>query len=242
VRGAVWLNSLAGDTELCRHAGDPRKNRKRPHRLEAAHTESSSNVAAQALLWALEQTSLHPLGENTMRFTFTVAALAVSACGPQVTEPTVPDAIKAPLTEKVVMKVFAKGTQNYTCQADSAASSGYAFKLVAPDATLYNGENASAPVAGKHYAGPTWEATEGSKFVGDGASAQRADAPEATAIPWLLIPKKEVSGTGEFSKFTYAQRVATTGGKAPSTGCDASHLGEEAKIEYTASYFFYEKK
>jgi hypothetical protein len=83
---------------------------------------------------------------------------------------------------------------------------------------------------------------EGSKFVGDGASAQRADAPETTAIPWLLIPKKEVSGTGEFSKFTYAQRVNTTGGKAPSTGCDASHLGEEAKIEYTASYFFYEKK
>ena len=153
-----------------------------------------------------------------------------------------PDAIKAPLTEKVVMKFFAKGTQNYACQADTTAPGGYAFKLVAPDATLYDGADDSAPVAGKHYAGPTWESSDGSKFVGDSANAQRADAPEATAIPWLLIPKKDAAGDGAFSNFTYAQRVDTSGGKAPSTGCSANQVSAEAKVEYTATYFFYQSK
>ena len=57
-----------------------------------------------------------------------------------------------------------------------------------------------------------------------------------------MVPKKEASGTGEFAKFTFAQRVNTTGGKAPATGCDAANVGAEAKIDYTANYYFYEAK
>jgi hypothetical protein len=35
------------------------------------------------------------------------------------------------------------------------------------------------------------------------------------------------------------QRLQTKGGKAPATGCAASHRGEQARIPYTADYYFY---
>ncbi len=38
---------------------------------------------------------------------------------------------------------------------------------------------------------------------------------------------------------TYVQRLDTTGGLAPATGCDASHVGDTARIDYTATYYFY---
>jgi hypothetical protein len=44
---------------------------------------------------------------------------------------------------------------------------------------------------------------------------------------------------GTFSETTYIQRINTTGGVAPSTGCDAAHLGATVAVYYTADYYFY---
>jgi hypothetical protein len=35
------------------------------------------------------------------------------------------------------------------------------------------------------------------------------------------------------------QRLSTKGGKAPVTGCDASHKDEKTRAHYTATYYFY---
>ena len=35
------------------------------------------------------------------------------------------------------------------------------------------------------------------------------------------------------------QRLNTKGGRAPTTGCDAQHQGEMARVNYTADYYFY---
>jgi hypothetical protein len=90
---------------------------------------------------------------------------------------------------------------------------------------------------GKHYAGPTWEANDGSKVVA--AVKARVDAPSADAIPWLLLYAKSTEGTGMFSDITSIQRVETMGGKAPQDGCDSTHVDEEVRVPYTAVYFFY---
>ena len=176
----------------------------------------------------------------------TAAAFAfASACGSgttEVTQPTVPDNLKAPATEVAVLKVFAKGTQNYKCSESTTAAGTFAWVLVAPDAKLYAGADETSAEVGKHYAGPTWESTEGSKFVGDSAAAAKADSPDANSIPWLLVPKKDAAGTGQFSKFVHAQRVNTNGGKAPATGCDAAHVDATNNVAYTANYYFYETK
>jgi hypothetical protein len=35
------------------------------------------------------------------------------------------------------------------------------------------------------------------------------------------------------------QRLQTKGGKAPANGCDESHRGAQARVSYTADYYFY---
>jgi hypothetical protein len=88
-------------------------------------------------------------------------------------------------------------------------------------------------VAGKHYAGPTWQASDGSTVVG----ARVAGAtPDPTAIPWLLLRATSHAGAGEMTEVTYIQRVATTGGLAPAEGCTPASLGAVARVPYTASY------
>jgi hypothetical protein len=44
------------------------------------------------------------------------------------------------------------------------------------------------------------------------------------------------------TKTTFIQRLNTSGGLAPTTGCTSStDLGNEAFVHYTANYFFYQK-
>ena len=90
---------------------------------------------------------------------------------------------------------------------------------------------------GKHYGGPTWEANDGSKVVGE--VQQRADAPRPAAIPWLLLKVRSSQGDGTFNNVTYIQRVNTEGGTAPQDGCDAQHNGAEVRVNYKATYYFY---
>jgi hypothetical protein len=65
-------------------------------------------------------------------------------------------------------------------------------------------------VIGKHYKGPVWEAADGSKVGGQ--VQQRANAPNANAVPWLLLKATSNQGTGTFARVTYIQRVDTEGG------------------------------
>ena len=64
-------------------------------------------------------------------------------------------------------------------------------------------------------------------------------SPDPTAIPWLLLKAATHAGTGAFADVTFIQRLDTVGGVAPSTGCDAAHLGTEVLVPYRSSYFFY---
>src|ERR1700704_2590872 len=64
------------------------------------------------------------------------------------------------------------------------------------------------------------------------------------AIAWLKVT---VTGTEDgptggdtLTKTTFIQRLNTSGGVAPSTGCaSASDVGNQAFVPYTADYFFY---
>jgi hypothetical protein len=44
------------------------------------------------------------------------------------------------------------------------------------------------------------------------------------------------------SDVTFIQRLDTVGGLAPTSACDAQHVGEVAGVEYTATYYFYRAK
>jgi hypothetical protein len=134
----------------------------------------------------------------------------------------------------LALKADAVGVQIYACGPGKDAKQPFEWSLKAPEATLT--DDAGKPF-GKHGAGPTWEAADGSKI--HGAMKAKADAPEASAIPWLLIEVKSSEGKGVLSNVAWVQRVQTVGGKAPTSGCDKAHLGAETRVDYRAAYYFY---
>ena len=80
-----------------------------------------------------------------------------------------------PANESLAQVVPAKGVQIYECRDAK-------WVFVAPEADLFDRYGRKI---GTHYAGPVWEAADGSKVLG--AVKARADAPQAGAIPWLLL-------------------------------------------------------
>ncbi len=172
------------------------------------------------------------------KVTVFLVVLLVAGCAstqPPTSMATVPDKLKPGANESLAMIVPAKGVQIYECRARQAG--GYEWAFVAPEADLFD---ARGNRIGRHYAGPHWESTDGSKIVG--TVKERADSPGADAIPWLLLAAKSVGREGSFSKITSIQRVNTVGGVAPKSGCSQAAVGTPARIPYTADYYFFTAK
>jgi hypothetical protein len=154
------------------------------------------------------------------------------ALAQQPSKPEVPEKLAAPASENLVLQVHATGSQVYVCQA--GADQKLAWTLKGPEAELSDSKGA---VIGKHYAGPTWKHNDGSEVVGKVMAKQ--DAPEAGAIPWLLLAAASHAGNGVLAGVTSIQRIHTKGGQAPPSGCDDAHRGAETKAAYSADYYFY---
>jgi hypothetical protein len=124
--------------------------------------------------------------------------------------------------------------QIYECQATKDDPSKFDWVFTAPEAQLFDH---SGKLIIKHYAGPTWEATDGSAVVGEVTA--KDNGPDAMAIPWLLLRVKSTSGHGVLSRVQFVQRINTLGGKAPAGGCSQLLLGSPVRMQYTADYLFY---
>ena len=163
-----------------------------------------------------------------------VNTLAVAALLAGCASTTIPDRLNPSAGETMTMIVPAKGVQIYECRMSKSQPGAYEWAFVAPDAELFD---TTGQRIGKHYAGPHWEAADGSKVVAK--LDERADAPKATDIPWLLLGAKSVGGDGAFSKVTSIQRVNTVGGVAPKVGCSQGNAGTPVRVPYTADYYFF---
>lgn len=166
----------------------------------------------------------------------TVAVPLVAACvgGRVAARPDIPAALRPPAGEAIQLEMQAAGSQVYECLPDERLPGGHAWRLRAPDAELR--DRYGRPV-GRHFAGPTWEALDGSAVTGE--IVARDPGPNASAIPWLLVKATRNRGRGTFAATTSIQRVDTTGGKAPENECDATNLGQVARVPYRATYYFY---
>jgi hypothetical protein len=175
---------------------------------------------------------------HAARVTTILLAAGLGACASvEPAEVSIPDRIRPGANESLAAVVPAKGVQIYECRASTAQPGSYEWAFVAPDAVLFDTRGNRI---GQHYAGPHWEAADGSKIVG--AVKERADAPSADAIPWLLLAAKSVGPDGSFSKVTSIQRVNTLGGVAPQGGCSQAAAGTPARVAYTADYYFFAPK
>jgi hypothetical protein len=160
-----------------------------------------------------------------MRLCF-AALLVFDLCGRAQTLPAVPDNLKSPANETLAFHARAAGDQVYNCD-------GSTWVLSRPDAKLFA---ESGKQVGSHFKGPTWEWSDGSRVRG---RAVANAAPDPDSIPWLLLTATQYEGEGAMKNVSSIQRLSTKGGKAPSSGCDASHKGEETRSHYTAVYYFY---
>jgi hypothetical protein len=160
--------------------------------------------------------------------------LGVILLGAAVWAQQVPAALQPPDNEQLVVRVHAKGEQIYSCKADGAQP---AWTLKTPEAQLFD-EGGKA--FGKHFAGPSWEASDGSRVVGKAAA--NVASPDADSIPWLLVKVLSHVGEGVLARVTSIQRINTKGGKAPASGCDGGHAGQEVRVPYSADYLFFAPK
>jgi hypothetical protein len=137
-----------------------------------------------------------------------------------------PDNLKPSANERATLQAHADGDQIYVCD-------GTSWMLSRPDAKLFTG---SGKQIGSHFAGPTWEYSDGSRVM---AKPVATATPNPDSIPWLLLKATDHQGEGIMKRVTSIQRLSTQGGKPPATGCDAQHKGQEARSHYTALYLFY---
>jgi uncharacterized protein DUF3455 len=164
------------------------------------------------------------------------ALLSVSGCasGPAVTAPQVPANLHPPAGQVLSLEALATGVQIYECAPKADQPSSYEWAFRAPEALL---ADRTGRQLGKHFAGPTWESTDGSSVVGE--LKARDPGPDRSAIPWLLLGAKSTTGAGVLSKTTSVQRINTVGGVAPSETCSAANAKQVARVPYTATYYFY---
>lgn len=156
--------------------------------------------------------------------------LLLGGCASAPQTPRVPDVLVPP-GGKLLEVVAARGVQVYQCRAKAGGGAEWVF--TAPDADL----SANGQPVGRHYAGPHWEARDGSRF--QGTVKARAEASTPTAIPWLLLTARSMGPEGRWSKVTAVQRIRTAGGVAPGAGCDAGKVGSEQRVPYTADYVLF---
>lgn len=147
--------------------------------------------------------------------------------------PEVPESLKAPAGEEVILVAHATGVQIYVCQAETEQKSAWVLK--APEAEL---TDASGKKIGQHFAGPSWKHIDGSQVTSKVVAKQ--DAPKPGAIPWLLLSATSHTGEGILSRVTTIQRILTEAGLPPSASeCNMSANGKESRSAYSADYYFY---
>jgi Protein of unknown function (DUF3455) len=147
--------------------------------------------------------------------------------------PEVPDGLKAPTGDEVILSAHATGVQIYVCQAESDQKTAWILK--APEADL---SDATGKIVIHHSAGPSWKYIDGSVVTGKMVAKQ--DAPKPGAIPWLLVTAAGHTGDGMMARVTTIQRIHTEGGLPPkATDCTLSTNGKEMRSPYSADYYFY---
>ncbi|MBI5716203.1 MAG: DUF3455 domain-containing protein [Burkholderiales bacterium] len=168
------------------------------------------------------------------------AATLLAACAGTLAPVNVPPAIATAPHQSLAMSVAAKGVQIYECRATAQAAAPAAkheWAFVAPEAELFDGDGHTI---GRHGAGPHWAFEDGTRITG--RVTGRAEAPQAGAIPWLLIESRATPPNGPLNPkndLRSIQRVNTTGGKAPAEGCRPEDAGSRVRVPYTADYLFY---
>jgi hypothetical protein len=173
---------------------------------------------------------------------FSIAALGVlaAACGSAPMSPAMysqaalPAAVQVPTGHRVALETVGAGDITYECREKANAAGQFEWVFAGPAATLSDRQGRSI---GRYYGPPaTWAASDGSAITG----TQLAVAPAGDGnIPLQLVKANPATGQGSMSGMSHVQRVATRGGVAPASVCDAQGKGKREVVKYQADYIFW---
>lgn len=188
----------------------------------------------------------------------------VTGLSAQIKLPTTPAAITVTAGNSAFLMGRAAGTQAYICLPTSTGVS-WTVNSSRPEATLFvqgvqiithflspdtnPNEFAPSPLP---VGSPTWQSSVDSSVVWakaltpSVAAGSDASCPNAGAIPCLLLQAIGSKGgptSGKLmAQITFVQRLNTSGGSAPATGCSAAgDVGKVTLVPYTADYYFFRK-
>ena len=148
---------------------------------------------------------------------------------------SLPEPVRVPAGHVETMESVGVGEITYECREKKDMAGAFEWVFVAPVAVLNDMQN--KPV-GKYYAGPTWEANDGSKVTGK----QVAIAPASPGnIPLQLVKAEPAMGKGAMTGVSYIQRLETKGGVAPAASCDMATKGAKQQVKYQSKYVFYKQ-
>jgi Protein of unknown function (DUF3455) len=190
------------------------------------------------------------------------------AAAQKITTPTTPPAITPPAGNSAFLAGHAVGTQGYVCLPTSTGAS-WTVNGSRPEATLFGSLFGQGDQIINHFlspdttpnefapnplpfGSPTWQSSLDSSVVWakaltpSVAAGSNASCPNAGAISCLLLQsigsQKGPTGGKQMTQTTFIQRLNTTGGSAPSTGCSGSaDVGKQTLVPYTADYYFFHK-
>jgi len=170
------------------------------------------------------------------------AAALLTACGtmsnstmaPTFSQASLPPTIQVPAGNRVALETVGVGDITYECRDKANMPGQTEWVFVGPNAVL-NDRNGKQ--IGKYYGPPaTWESMDGSKLT----ATQLAVAPSGpTSLPYQLVKANPAMGMGAMTGVTYIQRVALTGGVAPSAACTPMTKGQKQVVKYQADYIFW---
>jgi hypothetical protein len=181
-----------------------------------------------------------------------VAGLCIAMLSPGLSaQPAVPAGLEVPAGHTLFLQGSATGTQNYICLP---TASGFGWAFFGPQATLFqfnmqiithflspNPDEKGMPRA-------TWQHSQDTSRVWGNAVASSSDRRfvKPGAIPWLLLEvvgaDRGPTGGTRLTETSFIQRIRTSGGVAPATGCDeAPNVGAKALVPYKTDYLFYLK-
>jgi Protein of unknown function (DUF3455) len=199
------------------------------------------------------RTSRTPSRRGWTPYLVGVAAVCLAMLSPglyvHAAVPEVPADLEVPAGHTLFLRARAIGTQNYICLP---TDSGFGWVLFGPQATLFKFRRQIIT----HFLSPnpdeddlpraTWQHSRDTSRVWAAAVASSSD-PEFVkpdAIPWLLLEVVGAdpgpAGGTRLTETVFIQRIRTSGGLAPETGCDeAPDVGARAFVPYRALYLFY---
>jgi hypothetical protein len=156
---------------------------------------------------------------------------AIAGCA---AAPNAPGPLRVPADQSLIKQLHGAGVQIYECQPTKNDPAQFDWVFRGPEANLLT---KGGRIVGKHYAGPTWEASDGSRVVAEAVGS--SPSPKPNSIPWLLLRARATAGNGLFAHVQFIQRLNTVGGSVPAMGCRREQAGQQLRAAYTADYLFY---